>query len=166
MHPLLVSAVANTAGNFIDRWARGAGAAPATPAVDFQNVLDGKTGAATPAAAVKPGAETPLERLARLRRELTDAPEIRAVLDTADPAKPVTISLTPDGRVLSTAPGRDPQPILLAPNTAEIAREIANLTAARGGISVTAYAKTGNPPKEQFPSTLDLTPQTGLASLR
>ena len=167
MHPLLVSAVASTAGNFLDRWARGAGAQPAAPApADFQTVLDGKTGATAPASAMKPHPESPPERLARLRSELVEAPEIRAVLDTADPAKPAMISLTPDGRVLSASPGREPQPILLSPQTAAIAQELAGLTAARGGDSFVGQVKSVFPGIEPRSGTPDPIPQTGLTALR
>ncbi len=167
MHPLLVSAVARTASHFLDRWAHGGGAAPtAAPAKSFQTVLEGKTGAAAPAPAVKPSVESQLDRLARLRSELLDAPEIRAVFDTADPAKPATMTLTPDGRVLSAPPGRDPQPILLSPETATLARELATLTASPGGLSVSAQVAGASVGKDPRPGSLDLTPQTSVTTLR
>jgi hypothetical protein len=163
MHPLLVNAVASTAGNFLDRWARGAGAAaPATPAVNFQNVLDAKASAAT----TKTPAGIATDRLAQLRRDLLEAPEIRAVLDTADPGKPAKLSLTADGRVLHAAPGRDARPILLSPGTAEIARELAALAAPSASLAVSAQVSPGLPARDLRAGALDLTPQTAVTSLR
>ncbi len=167
MHPLLVSAVANTAGNFIDRWANRSGVSKAAPTQpdSFQSVLDTKT-----AAAAEPAAKTPeqtrLERMARLRTELLDAPEIRAVLDAADPTKPAKLSLTPDGRVLTGPAGYDSKPLLLSPNTAEIARELASLTAASGGASFITRAAGPNALNAQRNAPADLTPQTGVTTLR
>ena len=136
MHPLLISAVASTAGNFLERWSHGGGGtAPAANGPRFENVLDG-------AAAAKKPAPTPAENLrtltARLRQQLLDAPEVRAVLDSSDPSKPPTLEISPDGKVLTAAAGRDPKPILLSPETAEIARNLAALTQARGTISSSA----------------------------
>ena len=137
MYPLLVSALASTAGNFLERWSRGsgAGAAPAANAPRFENVLDGV------AAANKP-APTPTENLqplaARLRQQVLDAPEVRAVLDSSDPSKLPSIEISPDGKLLVSAGGRDPKAILLSPETAEMVRNLAALTPARGAITSSA----------------------------
>jgi hypothetical protein len=161
MHPLLVSAVASTAGNFLDRWARGSGVQPAARAVDFQSVLAEKTAASKPSAA-----QMALERQATLQKQLLDAPEIRAVLDTADPAKPATLSLTPDGRLLHAPPGRDARALLLSPETAEIARELATLSTAPASLAISAQVAPGSPARDARAGSFALTPATGLTTLR
>jgi ketosteroid isomerase-like protein len=137
MHPLLVSAVANTASNFLDRWSRGSGAATTEKAAQpFAQVLDGSS--ATVARRAPSAAQQIQDLAATLRARLMDAPEVRAVIDSSDPTKPTTIEVTPDGKVLATAPGRDPKPLLLSPETAELARDLASLTPARAAITSSA----------------------------
>jgi hypothetical protein len=167
MHPLLVSAVASTAGNFLDRWARGAGAPATAPTTtSFQSVLDAKTSATAPTPLVKSAAELTRDRVAKLRDELLEAPEIRAVLDTADPTKPAKLSLTPDGRVLCATPGRDARPLQLAPDTAAVARELAALTTAPASQAVSAQYAPGQPAREIRGGAFELTPQTGITARR
>ena len=114
MYPLLVNAIAATAGNLIDRWAQSRAPKEAAPSAPFQQVLDG-------AASTKQSAATMIERL---RSELLSSPELRTALDSADPAHPVTIQLSPDG-TLST--GNPPQPLAVSPATAAAARTLASL---------------------------------------
>jgi len=169
MHPILVSAVADTAGNLLDRWVRRSGDAQASaslPQADFQTIMDGKKGTATATTAAKSAAELQRDRVARLRADLLDAPEVRAILDTADPTKPPVLSLTPDGRLLVRQSGYDPKPILLSPESAATARELASLTAAPAGSSVSAQIAPGSPAQNPRSSAFDLTPQTGLTALR
>jgi hypothetical protein len=131
MHPLLVSAVASTAGNFLDRWARGSGAVPTAGAQSFQTALEKMT------AAPKSGLEQFREMIARLRAQLLDSLEVRAVLDSSDPSKPTAIEVAADGRLLATAPGRDPKALLLSPETADLARKLAALTQSQGAMART-----------------------------
>lgn len=138
MHPLLVSAVANAAGNFLDRWSRGPGPAPVANDPGFENALDRASGVAKPAA---PPEANALTLAARLRQQLLDSPEVRALLDSSDPSKPPMIEVSPDGKVLAAAPGRDPKALLLSPETAELARHLAALQQASASISSTSALK-------------------------
>ena len=117
MYPLLVNAIAATATNLIDRWAQSRGPKTAAPAVPFQQVLDG-------AASAKQSAATMIERL---RNELLSSPELRTALDSADPAHPVTIQLSPDGTLSTQTPGNSPQLLAVSPATAAAARTLASL---------------------------------------
>jgi len=167
MHPLLVSAVANTAGNLLDRWSRGAGASPANKAPEgqFRTMLDARTGAATATPAQKSPAESALERTKKLREELLNSPEIRAVLDTADPTKPPTLTLSPDGRVLTAKAGYDPKPILLSPEMTEVARELAGLTSSNSALSFPTVTSARHL-QSIGSSAFDLIPRTGFTSAR
>ncbi len=138
MHPLLVSAVANAAGNFLDRWSRGAGPAPVANGPGFEKALDRASGAVNSGAIPETNA---LTFAARLRQQLLDSPEVRALLDSSDPSKPPTIEVSPDGKVLAAAPGRDPKALLLSPETAELARNLAAFQQAPTSISSTSALK-------------------------
>jgi hypothetical protein len=138
MHPLLVSAAANAAGNFLDRWSRGPGPAPVANGPGFEKALDRASGVAKPAATPETNA---LTLAARLRQQLLDSPEVRSILDSSDPSKPPTIEVAPDGKVLAASPGRDPKALLLSPETAELARSITALQNAPASISSTFALK-------------------------
>lgn len=113
MYPLLVTAIASTASSLLERWSAAAAAhKPAPSAAGFREVLD-KVAAPSQAAP------------ASLRARLLDAPEIRSILDAADPAKPVAIQVAQDGTVFAHEPGRDPRAIAVSPETAEVARQLA-----------------------------------------
>ncbi len=113
MYPLLVTAIASTASNLLERWSAAAAShKPAPSAAEFHEVLD-KVAASSPSAT------------ASLRARLLDAPEIHSILDAADPAKPVAIQVAQDGTVIAHEPGRDPRAIAVSPETAELARKLA-----------------------------------------
>lgn len=169
MHPILVSAVASTAENILDRWARRSGdsrATAAAPQADFQTVMDGKKGRASATTAAKSAADVQRDRITKLRADLLDAPEVRAVLDTADPTKPPTLSLTTDGRLLVRQAGYDSKPILLSPESAAAARELASLTAAPAGSSISAQIAPGSAAQNLRSTDFVLAPQTSLTALR
>ena len=117
MYPLLVNAIAATASNLIDRWAQSRGPKTAAPSVPFQQMLDG-------AASTKQSATATIERL---RSELLSSPELRTALDSADPAHPVTIQLSPDGTLSAQTPGNSPQLLTVSPEIAATARTLASL---------------------------------------
>ena len=117
MYPLLVNAIAATAGHLIDRWAQSRAPQASAPSVPFQQMLDG-------AASVKPSAAATIERL---RGELLSSPELRTALDSADPAHPVSIQLSPDGILTAQTPGNSPQILAVSPETAAAARRLAAL---------------------------------------
>ena len=117
MYPLLVNAIAATASNLIDRWAQTRAPKASAPSLPFQQVLDG-------ASPVKQSAAATIEWL---RGELLSSPELRTTLDSADPAHPVTIQLSPDGTLTAQTPGNSPQVLAVSPGTAAAARTLASL---------------------------------------
>ena len=136
MYPLLVSAIASTAGNLLERWTAGAERKEATRAAEFRELMDKITASAKPSAAAVASARQ--GHAASLQTQLLDAPEIRSILDSADPAKPVTIRIAQDGTVLAQPPGREPQAIQVSPETAAVARELASLLPPAGTLSSSA----------------------------
>lgn len=166
MHPLIVSAVTSTAGSFLDRWARGSGTTPAakTPAPEFDAMLEARQATDASRPAEKSPADLRQERTLELRRQLFDAPELQAVLNTADPTKPGTLSLASDGRVMETRPGYGAKPLLLSPDTAEIARELASLSAAPGALPLSG--PTGTSLAQARATGFDLTPRASFATVR
>ena len=129
MYPLLVNAIAATAGNLIDRWAQARAPKAAAPSVPFQQMLEGASAPAKSAAAAT---------IERLRSELLSSPELRLALDSADPAHPATLQLSPDGTITAQTPGHSPQVLALSPETAAAARSLASF------ISPPASAFAGN----------------------
>lgn len=124
MYPLLVSAVSAIATNLIDKWAASGESKVAAPAENFVAVLE-KSAAVRAGAPV--GGDT---QIAALRGRLLDSPEVRTLLASADPAKQPTLSIAADGTLTaSTTDGRT-TPVLLSPESAAAARELAALTAA------------------------------------
>ena len=119
MYPILVNALAATAGNLIDRWAQARLPKAGAPAVPFQNVLD---------AAAPP---SPIERL---RNALLSSPELRTAVDSSDPTRPVSLQLSPDGTVTAQAPGQLARPITLSPETATLARSLATILPANASL--------------------------------
>ena len=117
MYPLLVNAIAATASNLVDRWAQSRAPKPSAPSVPFQQVLDGTSSAQRSAAAT----------IERLRSELLSSPELRTALDAADPARPVTIQLSPEGTLSAQTPGNSPHILSVSPETATAARTLASL---------------------------------------
>ena len=115
MYPLLVNAIAATAGNLIDRWAQSSARKTTERSVAFQQVLDS---AATPR-------QTAAAAIEQLRSALLASPEIRTAVDSGDPANPVGLQLSPDGTVSAQARGQYLRPISLSPETAMLARSLA-----------------------------------------
>ncbi len=115
MYPLLVNAIAATAGNLIDRWAQSSARKTTERSVAFQQVLDS---AATPR-------QTAAAAIDKLRSALLASPEIRTAVDSSDPANPMSLQLSPDGTVSAQAPGQSLRPIFLSPETAMLARSLA-----------------------------------------
>jgi len=168
MHPLLVGAVANTAGHFLDRWARGAATPPPsrTPDASFGQMLEASSAPTAARPAEKSPAEMRRERTLELGIDLLDAPEIRAVLDTADPAKPPKLTLTTDGRVLVAQPGRDARPLLLSPETADTARALASLSATSGSLALPGGAGATSSLQQARVAGYELTPKASFAGSR
>ena len=117
MYPLLVNAIAATASSLIERLAQAHAPKAAAPPVPFQQVLDGASSTQRSAAAT----------IERLRSELLSSPELRTALDSADPARPVTIQLSPDGTLSAHTPGNSPQLLSVSRETATAARTLASL---------------------------------------
>jgi hypothetical protein len=134
MTPLLVSAIASTAGNLIEKWASAGERKAEVQSANFQEMLN-KTAGAGRSGQAKTPQDSRMEAIAKLRAELLDAPEVRLAIDSADPSKPVGIELGPDGKLYASAPGRAPQAIQLAPDTAAAARELAALIPPAGAIN-------------------------------
>ena len=125
MYPILVNALAATAGNLIDRWAQSRMPKAGTPTVPFQNILDG---------AASPSRSAVATTIDRLRSELLSSPEIRTAMDSSDPTRPVSLQLSPDGTVTAQAPGQLARPIQLSPETATLARSLASLLPANASL--------------------------------
>ena len=115
MYPLLVNALAATASSLIDRWTQSSAQKSSATSASFQKVLDAL-------AASKPAA-TP-NALDRLRNELLSSPEIRTALDSSDPARPISLQISPEGTVSAQAPGQSPRPLFLSQDTAALARTL------------------------------------------
>jgi hypothetical protein len=136
MYPLLVSAIASTAGNLLERWSAGAERKAEVRSAEFRALMDKIAGSSKPNGAS--AASERQDRLESLQSRLLDAPEVRSILDSADPSKPVTIRIAQDGTVLAQAPGREPQAIQVSPETAAVARELASLMPPAGTLSSSA----------------------------
>ena len=121
MYPLLVNAIAATAGNLIDRWAQSNASKATTPSAPFSQMLDG-AGTAQRSPAANLGAA-----IEKLRSALLASPELRTALDSSDPARPLSLQISPDGTVSAQAPGLGTRTISLSPETAMLARSLATL---------------------------------------
>ena len=128
MYPLLVNAIAATAGNLIDRWAQSHAPKASAPSVPFQQVLDG---VAAPQRSAAANASAMIERL---RSELLSSPEIRTAMDSSDPSRPISLQLSPDGTVTGQAPGQNAHPIPLSPETATLARSLSAMLPATAAL--------------------------------
>ena len=115
MYPLLVNAIAATASNLLERWTQSSAQKSSATSASFQKVLD-----ALAASKASPAPSAP----DRLRNELLSSPEIRTALDSSDPARPVSLQISPDGTVSAQAPGQSPRPLFLSPETAALARTL------------------------------------------
>lgn len=125
MYPILVNALAATAGNLIDRWAQSRMPKAGTPIVPFQNLLE---------SAASPSRSAVATTIDRLRSELLSSPEIRTAMDSSDPTRPVSLQLSPDGTVTAQAPGQLARPITLSPETATLARSLAAILPANASL--------------------------------
>lgn len=135
MYPLLVSGITSVASNLLDSWSRASERKAETERVKFQDVLDRVAG---PAKAAGSGAVAkavnPIEaRIAELRAQLLDAPEVSTTLNAGDPSKPLTLQLGPDGKLVAQAPGGQAKTLNLSAENAALAQELARLLAARPG---------------------------------
>lgn len=148
MYPLLVSGIASVASNLVDTWSRASERKAQTELVKFQEVLDRVVGPAKGAASGA-AAQTvnPIEaRIAKLRAQLLDAPEVRTMLDAGDPSKPATLQLGADGKLVAQTPGGQPKALLLSAENEALAQELARLLSSAPGaasLSVSAFAGGG-----------------------
>ena len=124
MYPLLVTAVAATASNLIDRWAQSRSLKEATPSVSFEQVLNRMSSAKN----------SPAAMIERLRNELLSSPEIRTAVDSGDPTHPPTLQLSADGTVSAQSPGQNAHTLSLSPETATLARSLAALLPANAAL--------------------------------
>jgi len=132
MYPLLVSGIASVASNLLDTWSRASERKAETERVKFQDVLDRVVGPAKAAGAgALSKAVNPIEaRIAELRAQLLDAPEVRTMLEAGDPSKPLTLQLGPDGKLVAQAPGGQPRTLILSAENDALAQELARLLSA------------------------------------
>ena len=115
MYPLLVSAIAATAGNLIERWSQSSAPKATAPSVPFHQMLDGAGAARRSLAAA----------IEKLRNALLSSPEIRTAVDSSDPAHPISLTVSPEGTVSAQTAGQYPRAISLSPETAMLARSLA-----------------------------------------
>ena len=132
MYPILVNAIAATAGNLIDRWSQSVAQRSPANAASFQQVFDAVS-AARPASGGQP-------LIDKLKTDLLSSPELRTAVGSADPAHPVSVQISQDGSISVQAEGRAPQIIGVSPETAGIARNLAALMrssdAGAAGVSI------------------------------
>lgn len=125
MYPILVNALAATAGNLIDRWAQSSFAPKASaPAAPFSQMLQSATAPRNPIAAA----------IEKLRNELMASPEIRTAMDSSDPSKRPTFNISADGSLSAQMPGQSPRAIALSPETAALARLLASMLPANSAL--------------------------------
>lgn len=123
MYPLLISAASTIAGKLIDNWSSASTAKAATTTADFAALLEKNAASTSSAASIR---ET---QIAALRQKLLDSPEVSTLLASADPAKQPALTLNVDGSLnAQTADGRTTA-LLLSPESAATARDLAALTA-------------------------------------
>ena len=121
MYPLLVTAIASTAGNLIDRWVQSSASKTNASSVSFQRVLDGN------AAAQPTAAENAAAAIEQLKKLLFASPEIRTAVDSSDPTRPASLQISPDGTVSAQTAGQAARPLSLSPETAMLARSLASM---------------------------------------
>lgn len=121
MYPLLVNAIASTAGNLIDRWAQSSASKASASSVSFQKMLES---AATPQRTAASNLATALEQL---KRQLLASPEVRTAMDSSDPTRPVSLQISQDGTVSTQSAGQAARPLSLSPDTAMLARSLATM---------------------------------------
>ena len=133
MYPILISAASSIASTLIDKWADARAAKAESKAVssteNFATAL-GKSTAVT--------ADT---QIATLRQRLLDSPEVHTLLASADPAKQPALSLAADGTLSARMPDGRTTPVLLSPESAAAARELAALNAAHAVAPATPAGK-------------------------
>ena len=134
MYPLLVSAISAIASNVIDRMAASAQSKVAAPAANFATVLE-------KSAAARTGSTTGGDsQVAALRQRLLDSPEVRTLLSSADPAKQPALSIAADGTLTARAADGRATTVLLSPESAAVARQLAALGNIAGQILPSATA--------------------------
>jgi len=129
MYPLLISGITSVASNLLDRFTRPTTSPTPPDAAKFQALLDQVLKTAKNSTSPTPANSTQslLDHCSALRDQLLNAPEVRATLDSADPSKPLSLSLSPDGRLLAQSPGGEVKSLPLSPENTAKAQELARL---------------------------------------
>ncbi|MCE9612507.1 MAG: hypothetical protein K8R23_20090 [Chthoniobacter sp.] len=137
MYPLLVSGITSVATNLLDTWNRASERKAETERINFQEVLDRVAGPAkaTGDAAVTKTVNPRAARIAELHAALLDSPEVRALLETSDPAQPATLQLGPDGQLTAQTAGGWPRALQVSAETQAQAQELARLLANGSGFT-------------------------------
>ena len=129
MYPLLISGIASVASNLLDRATRPTPSPTSADTAKFQALLDQvlKTAKNSSSSTQANSTQSLLDQCSALRDQLLNAPEVRATLDSADPSKPLSLSLSSDGRLLAQSPGGEVKSLPLSPENTAKAQELARL---------------------------------------
>lgn len=123
MYQLLIPAITSVASGLIDACQRGAERRQAADTAKFEELLNkvSPTPKPTPAEAMR-------SKLEALRTHLLDAPEVRAAIETSDPTKPLSIQLSPDGKITVRSGDGFPHSLTLSVETQELAKEVSSVS--------------------------------------
>lgn len=119
MAPLLISGIASVASSAIDAWSNAAQRRVGVEQAKFANAIDKAMGLA-PATSLSQAAPTAQS----LETQLRNSPEIRGILDTQDPTRPASLSVTGEGRVFLQVPGNQPAELAVSLETRDLARQL------------------------------------------
>ena len=133
MAPLLISGIASVASSALDAWSHVAQQKVAVEKAKFDNAFSKAMGSAQAAPPRQSGTVAQ-----GLENQLRNAPEIRGVLETQDPSRPASLSVSAEGRVWMQVPGNQPAELTVSMETRELARQLnsaLNVGAPGGGFS-------------------------------
>ena len=132
MYPLLISAATTLGSKLIDSYQQAAERRQAVAGEKFDRLmshLEAHSASSTSGAASAAGAAVnpQVNRLKQLQQQLLESPELSSAIQSTDPTKPLSLQVSPEGKVTIQSGDRPARTVSLGPETAQKARELGAL---------------------------------------
>ncbi len=132
MYPLLISAATTLGSKLIDSYQRAAERREAVSGEKFDRLMSHleaqSAGTMSGASAAAGAAVNPqLNRLKQLQQQLLESPELKSAIQSTDPTKPLSLQVSPEGKVTIQSGDSPARTVSLGPETALKARELGAL---------------------------------------